>query len=66
MTLGKERRWNVFIKKKKIRLAHTHNNSLRKQSTFRDASTVFPAKRRLSTEIPYYNASLPRSGGASD
>ena len=38
---------------KMFREAHIHNNSLRKQSTFRDASTGFPAKLRLSAEMPF-------------
>ena len=44
----------TFSFKKMLRLAHIHNNSLRKQSTLRHASAGFPAKRRLSAEIPYW------------
>ena len=33
-----------FLFLKMLRAAHIHNNSLRKQSTFPDASTGFPAK----------------------
>ena len=50
---GGEGKVERFHLKKMLRLPHIHNNSLRKQSTFRDASTGFPAKRRLSAEIPY-------------